>query len=290
MGTIVLFKFKNKEPSYYFLGLVFYLNMILLIIDINNELFSDTSNSLYNHWIVFFFIIIQSLLFEKEYTSYSKKLTKFELDIKSIQKELNELKLESIREKMNPIYLFSSLKFIKHLIHYNSPNTDKAILSLAGNYRFLLDKAGERFVDFEDEWKFIQEYKFLLELQYSSKLQIILNKPENLFGYSIKPLTLHPFFGYLIDYLIKIPEINKMEIECNILKKKKSIFVIIKSQIIQLNDLDTYFEYSTFSTTMDHIKSNLNKIDSNAEIITKDYKNIKNIFLQFSIPIIYEND
>jgi LytS/YehU family sensor histidine kinase len=289
MGSIAILKFKEKDPSFLFIGFVFFLNIILLIVDINNEIFEETNNSLYNQWIIFFFIVIQSLLFEKEYTSYSKKLLEFESQVKSIQDELKGLKLESIRKKMNPNYLFTSLKFIKSMIHSNSQNTDKAILYLAGNYRFLLENAGEKSVNFEDEWQFLKEFCYLIELQYESKLNITLDKVDNFSQFSIIPLTLHPLIGYLIDFYVKIPEINNIQIECKAIKRKKLIFIEINSQIYHENGLDTFEYFTSFSSTLDRIKGNLSKIDPNSEIATNDYKNNKRISLRFTIPPSYNS-
>ncbi|MCR9142322.1 MAG: histidine kinase [bacterium] len=114
-----------------------------------------------------------------------------------MQSEITEkthqlLNLKLARDRMDPHFLFNSLNMVHALMAQDPQQANRALLAVADLYRTLTDISEAELVDFELEWRFLEEYLNLMRLRYSKSLNIQVSRPETLPRFQIPPLSLQP--------------------------------------------------------------------------------------------------
>lgn len=144
------------------------------------------------YWGILFNVFIQGLELERHLFSNSIKLKEFETNLLRAEKSLKESFLKGLQTKMNPHYLFNSLNTI-HALQLTKPELAKdAILSLANNYRFFLEKTDNDLIPLEEEWTFLEDYVHMQRLRFFDSVQIDMHMEKPSFSVLIPPLTLQP--------------------------------------------------------------------------------------------------
>ncbi len=111
-------------------------------------------------------------------------------EISAKTRELLNLKLA--RDRMDPHFLFNSLNMVLALMRKDPETANRALAVLAELYETLTGISSEELVDFEREWRFLEEFLSLMQLRYANSLEIEVNRPDELPRFQIPPLTLQP--------------------------------------------------------------------------------------------------
>lgn len=284
LGTLSVLKWKSKDYVSVFLGFAFFLNIGLLLLDILRGIFLDDNIVWYNHWSIFFSILAQSLILDKEFKKNNQELVLYEQNLNSIRLELQKLQLSSLKEKMNPDFLFSSLRFIKKLIYSNDEKVGKAILSLSESYRYILDKSSLSYVQFEDEIKFTKNFLYLTELKHNGKLSISIDMPKLSIKFYIKPLSIQPILEMIIEnYMLRI-ETSSLEIRTKIKVTSEGIKLRIENKIYKLERKQEVEFKEIFENSLDSIVNSIYKIDKDFKVKVNEDAKINLTTFQFSIP------
>ena len=106
-----------------------------------------------------------------------------------LQREQAQSRLQSLRDQLNPHFLFNSLNVLTSLVHKDADEAERFIKKLSEIYRYVLDKSDEETVTLEEELGFIKNYLQLLQHRFGKNLQVNWNPPEA-DGWSIPPLSL----------------------------------------------------------------------------------------------------
>ncbi|MCR9142321.1 MAG: AAA family ATPase [bacterium] len=114
-----------------------------------------------------------------------------------MQSEITEkthqlLNLKLARDRMDPHFLFNSLNMVHALMARDPEQANRALLAVAEMYRTLTDISEAELVDFELEWRFLEEYLNLMRLRYVNSLRIEVSRPKTLPRFQIPPLSLQP--------------------------------------------------------------------------------------------------
>ncbi|MBK8955693.1 MAG: histidine kinase [Saprospiraceae bacterium] len=119
------------------------------------------------------------------------------LKMQSEKKELItrtvETELQSLKNQINPHFLFNTLNNLYALALKKSDQAPEVVLKLSDMMRYMLYECNERMVQIEQEIRYIRNYIELEKLRYSAESQIILEVDEQLAKYKIAPLLLIPF-------------------------------------------------------------------------------------------------
>jgi two-component system LytT family sensor kinase len=118
--------------------------------------------------------------------------------------EMMAYKYESLRNQINPHFLFNSLNVLSDLVYDDQAVAVKFIRQLSDLFRYVLDSRDKELVPLKDELEFINSFTFLLETRFEEKLTIDIDVQANPEEY-IVPMTLQ----LLIENAVKHNEVSE---------------------------------------------------------------------------------
>ncbi|NRR92265.1 sensor histidine kinase [Winogradskyella undariae] len=123
---------------------------------------------------------------------------------KELENEQKEIKLQFLRNQLNPHFLFNSLNSIYSLVRSKSDNAPEAVITLSELMRYMLYEAKDEKVALEKEMNYIQHYIALQRLRLKNTEAVKLNIKGETKNLKIYPLLLISFienaFKYGTDY------------------------------------------------------------------------------------------
>lgn len=115
-----------------------------------------------------------------------------------LKKETLSAQYESLKNQVNPHFLFNSLNVLTELLYQNQDQAALFINELGKVYRYVLDSKNEETITLQKELEFIDAYIFLLKIRFDKKLIIDIDLPHDPY-LLIAPLT----FQLLIENAVK---------------------------------------------------------------------------------------
>ncbi|MEQ8627348.1 histidine kinase [Ekhidna sp.] len=103
---------------------------------------------------------------------YVRNAIKNAREKEQIQKELAAAKLESLKNQVNPHFLFNSFSVLTSLVEEDSKTAVKFISKLSDMYRYILENDEKTVVTLEEELAFIDSYTFLLSMRHRSAIVV----------------------------------------------------------------------------------------------------------------------
>jgi sensor histidine kinase YesM len=113
------------------------------------------------------------------------------------EKESIAAKYESLKNQVNPHFLFNSLNALTNLVYEDQDKAAKFIKQLSEVYRYVLDTRDKEVVTIEEELRFLSSYIYLQQIRFGDKLKFNISL-KNTKSY-IAPLALQ----MLIENAIK---------------------------------------------------------------------------------------
>jgi len=118
--------------------------------------------------------------------------------------EMLAYKYESLRNQINPHFLFNSLNVLSDLVYDDQALAVKFIRQMSDLFRYVLDSRDKELVPLKDELAFIESYTFMLKTRFEEKLKIDVDVHANPEDY-IVPMTLQ----LLIENAVKHNEVSE---------------------------------------------------------------------------------
>lgn len=140
-----------------------------------------------------------------------------------LKTEMMAYKYESLRNQINPHFLFNSLNVLIDLVYDDQAMAVQFIQQMSDLFRYVLDSRDKELVPLKDELEFIHSYTFLLKTRFEDKLNIEINVQPNLDDY-IVPMTLQ----LLIENAVKHNEVSEA-FPLRILVSKKGDFLEVEN-------------------------------------------------------------
>ena len=112
------------------------------------------------------------------------------IEAERLKLEKAETQLESLKNQVNPHFLFNSLNTLTSLIPREPTKAVDFVQKLSEVYRYVLDINATKVVPLEQELDFIQSYLFLLKTRHGDRLKIDLNIPPYYHSHCVIPLAL----------------------------------------------------------------------------------------------------
>lgn len=106
---------------------------------------------------------------------YVNKSKAVELENEIQQKLLLASQHQSLRNQINPHFLFNSLNALSTLVKTDADKSEKFIEQLSQVYRYLLQHQETEVVTVREEMKFITSYLYLLKTRFGKALQISID-------------------------------------------------------------------------------------------------------------------
>lgn len=129
---------------------------------------------------------------------FGKAMIETEVEKEKLQTEMMRYKYESLRNQINPHFLFNSFNVLSELVYEDQKLAVKFIHQLSDLYRYVLDVKDKELIPLKDELKFIDAFSFLLKIRFENRVEfhIEVNHTEDEF---IVPMALQ----LLIENCIK---------------------------------------------------------------------------------------
>jgi sensor histidine kinase YesM len=157
--------------SSFFLSLfVIFLLRIFIYTVINNQSFAvfiaNETPSDYLVASIFTFIVLLITHFVYLYRSYQENKVKEQKIIAGTA----SAKFESLKNQIDPHFLFNSLNVLSSLIEENPENAQRFTTSLSKIYRYVLEQKDKELVTVEEELAFAKTYMNLLKMRFENSL------------------------------------------------------------------------------------------------------------------------
>jgi sensor histidine kinase YesM len=111
------------------------------------------------------------------------------IEAEQMRSERLQGQYQSLKEQLNPHFLFNSLNVLSNLVYENADQANAFIEKLSKIYRYVLDVQHEELVSLEREAAFAENYLELQKLRFGPKFSHRLSL-EQMKEYSLPPLTL----------------------------------------------------------------------------------------------------
>ncbi len=115
---------------------------------------------------------------------YVKNAIRSAREKEAIQKELAAAKLESLKNQVNPHFLFNSFSVLSSLVEHDSKQAIKFISKLSDMYRYILENDEKGVVTLQEELSFLDSYVFLLQMRHQTA--IVVDKDISLDNLDLK--------------------------------------------------------------------------------------------------------
>jgi sensor histidine kinase YesM len=147
------------------------------------------------------------------------------LQAEKLKVEMLAYKYESLRNQINPHFLFNSLNVLSDLVYDDQAMAVKFIQQMSDLFRYVLDSRDKELVPLKDELEFVRSFTFLLKTRFEDKLNIEIDVQANADDY-IVPMTLQ----LLIENAVKHNEVSEA-FPLRIKVRKKDDFLEVENNL-----------------------------------------------------------
>jgi len=124
-------------------------------------------------------------------------------------------RLEAIRARLNPHFLFNALHTLSGLVKFRPHIAESAIERLGDLLRYTLRENGHDLVEFSEEYDFTKEYLAFEKLRYEDRLNIDLQADSESFNCEILPFAMQTLAENAVHHAIALrPEGGSIWIKC----------------------------------------------------------------------------
>ena len=152
------------------------------------------------------------------------------IDAERLQKEKVKAQYESLKNQVNPHFLFNSLNALTNLVYQDQDKAAKFIKQLSEVYRYVLDSRDKELVPLHEELRFLESYIFLQQIRFGDKLKMIVELPN--VHVQVAPLALQLLIENAIKHnviaenyplTIKIYQTDQYIVVVNNIQKKNTL-------------------------------------------------------------------
>jgi sensor histidine kinase YesM len=151
----------------------------------------------------------------------------------ALEKANLEARYDTLRNQVNPHFLFNSLNTLLILVKDN-PVASKYVESISDIMRYMLQSRDKDAVLLRDELKIARDYVFVQQSRFGEKLNVEFNVNESYFHYAIPPLALQMLLENAIKHNV-VSKDDPLNIKVYIHEKQ---FVVIENTVKTKIDKD----------------------------------------------------
>jgi len=146
---------------------------------------SDEQLIVANVWGVVIFVPVFSIYFSLHFLRHWRKT---ELEMTRYQKETIRSQLDSLKNHLDPHFLFNNLNILASLIDKDKDASKEFIHKFAEVYRSILKSKADDLILLSDEMSFIESYIYLVKTRFDDNVQF--NIDVNSYSKMLPPLTI----------------------------------------------------------------------------------------------------
>ncbi len=167
-----------------------YLNFVVIQKTATVETFFSSKYNFINWFTINIALMISAFLHAKGFMEELKKNTKKEVvEQKLIAKSANA-QFESLKNQLDPHFLFNSLNVLTALIDENPEQAQKFTTSMSKIYRYVLEQKDKEMVKVEDEIEFAKIYCNLLKTRFEDSVDFNFDVSQDDLQKFVVPLSL----------------------------------------------------------------------------------------------------
>lgn len=167
-----------------------YLNFVVIQKTATTETFFSGKYNLINWFTINISLMISAFLHAKGFMEELKNNTKKEVvEQKLIAKSANA-QFESLKNQLDPHFLFNSLNVLTALIDENPEQAQKFTTSMSKIYRYVLEQKDKEMVKVEDEIEFAKIYCNLLKTRFEDSVDFTFDINNDDLQKFVVPLSL----------------------------------------------------------------------------------------------------
>lgn len=195
-----------------------YINFVIIQKVATTEQFFGGDYNFRNWFMINIALLISAFLHAKSFMSELSKTSKKEVvEQKLIAKSANA-QFESLKNQLDPHFLFNSLNVLSSLIDENPNQAQKFTASMSKIYRYVLEQKDKELVTVEEEIEFAKTYCELLKTRFEDSVDFEFNVEKEDLRKFVVPLSLqlllencikHNFATSSKPLLIKVFSENK---------------------------------------------------------------------------------
>jgi hypothetical protein len=125
-------------------------------------------------WVHLFYIIlslgVSAFMHARSFMANWKQASRKEVTEQKIIAGTASAKFESLKNQIDPHFLFNSLNVLSSLIEENPENAQRFTTSLSKIYRYVLEQKDKELVSVEEELAFAKTYMNLLKMRFENSL------------------------------------------------------------------------------------------------------------------------
>ncbi len=145
-------------------------------------------------------VIITTVLFSRKFLLEWRRAA---IETERLRSEQLASQYQSLKDQMNPHFLFNSLNALTYLVYENQDQAALFIRKLSEVYRYVLDTRDREVVPLAEELDFVRAYVFLQKIRFEDALQVTWEIPDDS-SYCVPPLALQ----MLLENAIKHNELS----------------------------------------------------------------------------------
>jgi len=148
---------------------------------------------------------------------FMKEWKKSKIESEALQKESIKSQLLSLKNHLDPHFLFNNLNILSTLIEKGEKDSTEYLNKFAEVYRYMLQNNTKELILLSDELEFIQSYLKLIKMRFRDSLRFDVDIPSDKLDLTIPPLTIQ----MLIENCVKhnsLNESNPLHIEIRYLE------------------------------------------------------------------------
>ena len=119
-----------------------------------------------------------------------EKLIMLESKAQMLEKEKAMVMYESLKQHLNPHFLFNSLTSLRSLIKTDSKTATGFLDGMSKVYRYVLKSGDQELVRLQDELDFVRTFAELQKIRFKEGLEVNIDVDDSMFNKYIPPVTL----------------------------------------------------------------------------------------------------
>jgi len=153
------------------------------------------------------------------------QLKEIELENERLKRHELEARLDSLRSKLNPHFLFNALNATAELVYESAGKAERNILSLSNLYRRILSISSRSLIPIGEEMRLVRDLLELERLRLEDRLSYEINLPPELEDVQIPGLLIEP----LVENAIKHNQSAlPVKIDIDVRRESRDIIITVK--------------------------------------------------------------
>ncbi|MHA6696709.1 2TM domain-containing protein [Chryseobacterium sp. A321] len=166
-----------------------YLNFIVIQGEDPSHFFNGDMN--FRHWFILnIALLVTAVMHINGFVKALKRNTRSEVVEQKIIASAANAQFESLKNQLDPHFLFNSLNVLSALIEENSEAAQKFTDSMSKVYRYVLEQKDKELVSTQEEIEFAKTYCELLKTRFEESVQFEFDVNEKTLEAFVVPLSL----------------------------------------------------------------------------------------------------